>query len=48
MEFDKSRVYTAVNAEELEIGSKVILGDTYRTIKNLVADEACIKTILVL
>ena len=26
MEFDKSRVYTAVNAEELKIGSKCVFG----------------------
>ena len=28
MEFDKSRAYTAVNAEELPIGSKCIFADT--------------------
>ena len=28
MEFDKSRVYTAVNADELKIGSKCIFADT--------------------
>ena len=28
MKFDKSRVYTAVNAEELPIGSKCIFADT--------------------
>jgi len=28
MEFDKSRVYTAVNADELKIGSKCMFADT--------------------
>ena len=28
MEFDKSRVYTAVNADELKVGSKCIFADT--------------------
>ena len=28
MEFDKSRVFSAVNADELPIGSKCILADT--------------------
>ena len=27
MEFDKSRVYTALNADELKVGSKIIVGD---------------------
>lgn len=27
MEFDKSRVYTALNADELKVGSQVIVGD---------------------
>ncbi len=28
MEFDKSRIYTAVNADELKVGSKCIFADT--------------------
>lgn len=28
MEFEKARVYTAVNADELKVGSKVICGNT--------------------
>ena len=28
MEFDKSRVYTALNADELKVGSQVIVGDS--------------------
>ena len=39
MEFDKSRVYTAVNADELAIGSKVILGDTLSELKEAVEVE---------
>lgn len=27
MEFDKSRVYTALNADELKIGSKCVFAD---------------------
>ena len=40
MEFDKSRVYTAVNADELEIGSKVILSDTLSELKKAVEIES--------
>ena len=36
MKFDKSRVYTAVNADELEIGSKVIVADTLDGLKQRV------------
>ena len=39
MKFDKSRVYTAVNADELEIGSKVILGNTLSELKEAVEVE---------
>ena len=39
MKFDKSRVYTAVNADELAIGSKVILGDTLSELKEAVEVE---------
>lgn len=39
MKFDKSRVYTAVNADELQIGSKVILGDTLSELKEAVEVE---------
>ena len=28
MEFDKSKVYTALNADELEVGSMVIVADS--------------------
>ena len=33
MEFDKSRVYTAVNADELQIGSRCIFADTMDELK---------------
>ena len=40
MEFDKSRVYTAVNADELKIGSKVICADTVKALRKKVqADD---------
>ena len=38
MEFDKSRVYTAVNADELRVGSKCIFADSLATLK------ACVET----
>ena len=36
MEFDVSRVYTAVNAEELKVGSKVIVAQAFKTLKEAV------------
>ena len=40
MEFDKSRVYTAVNADELKVGSKVICADTVKALRKKVqADD---------
>ena len=36
MEFDTKRVYTAVNADKLKVGSKVICADDLRTLKELV------------
>ncbi len=33
MEFDKSRVYTALNAEDLPIGSKCIFSDTIQGLR---------------
>ena len=33
MEFDKSKVYTSVNADELEIGSKCVFADTMDELK---------------
>lgn len=39
MEFDKSRVYTAVNADELKIGSKCVFADDLRELRRLVSIE---------
>ena len=41
MEFDKSRVYTAVNADELAIGSKCILGDTIQDLRQKIQGGFC-------
>ena len=39
MEFDKSSVYTAVNADELPIGSKCVFADDLRELRRLVSIE---------
>ena len=39
MEFDKSRVYTAVNADELKVGSKCIFADTVKALRKKVQEE---------
>lgn len=46
MEFDKSRVYTALNADELKVGSKVYVSDNMYYLKKCVEDnlESCILT----
>jgi hypothetical protein len=36
MEFDKSRVYTLLNADELKVGSKVIVADNLKCLKDRV------------
>lgn len=36
MEFDKAKVYTALNADELKVGSKVIIGNTIDALRNRV------------
>ena len=36
MEYDKSKVYTALNADELKVGSKVIVAYTLKSLKSLV------------
>ena len=41
MEFDKSRIYTAVNADELAIGSKCILGDTIQDLRQKIQGGFC-------
>jgi len=40
MEFDKSRVFSAVNADELKVGSKCIFADTVKALRKKVqADD---------
>ena len=39
MEFDKSKVYTALNADELKVGSKVIIADTLECLKSRVREN---------
>ena len=39
MEFDKSKVYTAVNADELQIGSKCIFADTVKGLRRKVEED---------
>lgn len=45
MEFDESRVYTALNADELKIGSKVIVSDALRFLKEKVKNNAKANTL---
>lgn len=39
MEFDKSKVYTALNADELKVGSKVIVANDIALLKDFLKDE---------
>jgi len=39
MEFDKSRVYTALNADEVKPGSKVFVADDLYTLRQIVEDN---------
>ena len=50
MEFNKSRVYTAVNADELKIGSRVILGDSLSELRKEVEaeKEAAIQNLMII
>jgi hypothetical protein len=50
MEFDKSRVYTAVNADELRIGDRVILGDSLSELREEVEaeKEAAIQNLMII
>lgn len=41
MEFDKSRVYTALNADELKIGSEVIVADVLQDLKDKIK-KSCV------
>lgn len=48
MEFDKSRVYTAVDADELRAGDKVIVADDLATLKCCVKDNSPINIISII
>lgn len=39
MEFDKSRVYSTLNADELKVGSKVIVAETLTHLKILLKER---------
>lgn len=39
MDFDKSRVYTALNADEVKVGSKVVCANTIKDLKRKVAEN---------
>lgn len=45
MEYNKSRVYTALNADELKPGSKVIVADDVTTLELRVKDGTDIRTL---
>jgi len=45
MEFDKSRVFTALNADELKVGSKIICADDIHKLKDRVELEEDITTL---
>lgn len=45
MEFDKSRCYSALNADELKPGDKVVVADDLATLKRCVKDNSPIDTI---
>lgn len=40
MEFDKSKVYTSVNADELKVGSKVYVADAISSIREMVENDS--------
>ena len=46
MEFDITRAYSALTADELKVGSKVIVADTLAVLKRKVEDESVRTTIL--
>ena len=45
MEFDKSRVYTALNADELKVGSIIIVADNIANLYDNVKVGNCIRTL---
>jgi len=48
MEFDKSRVYTALNADELKVGSKCIFADTIHALREKVGSDSAKRSVYVL
>ena len=48
MEFDKSRVYTALNADELPIGSKCVFADTIHDLREKVESDSVQRHVYVL
>lgn len=42
MEFDKSKVYTALNADELKVGSKIIFADDLSSLQSRVIDASSV------
>ena len=48
MEFDKSRVYTALNADELPIGSKCVFADTIYDLRKKVESDSVQRSVYVL
>lgn len=46
MNFDKSKVYTALNADELQLGSKIIVADTIGELKSSVSNNENPKELL--
>ena len=39
MEFDKSRIFTTVNADELRVGDLVLLANTLTVLKEMIAEH---------
>ena len=48
MEFEKSRVYTAVNADELPIGSRCVFADTIHDLRKKVESDSVQRHVYVL
>ena len=48
MEFDKSRVYTALNADELPIGSRCVFADTIHDLRKKVESDSVQRFVYVL
>ena len=48
MKFDKSRVYTALNADELPIGSRCVFADTIHDLRKKVESDSVQRSVYVL